>query len=164
MPYAETTLPAGTRSVGAARRFLEASLRKWGADALEWLATTVISELTTNAVLHARTPFTVRIDYADGVLRVEVTDGSPRPPVPHHYGVEATTGRGIALVQMLSRAWGFVPDGAGKTVWCELVADPASPDDLLDSDALIEAFAEPIEPEGPGWGGLGPDVTMARAA
>jgi Histidine kinase-like ATPase domain len=57
---------------------------------------------------------------AAGTVRVEVADGSSRAPVPRCAGSEATGGRGLALVDCLADRWGWSPEGAGKSIWCEL--------------------------------------------
>lgn len=80
-----------------------------------------------------------------GHLRLEVRDGSARIPHQRRYGTQATTGRGIALVDGLAVRWGVVPASDGKTVWCELSApDEAAEPDLsafltLDELAALEA-------------------------
>ena len=128
---AELALAASPASVAESRRFLRRTLRDWDADGLEWSATQALSELVTNAVLHAGTDVTVALALGrDGVLRLEVRDGSARIPQQRRYGAQATTGRGIALVDGLSDRWGVEPSGGGKTVWCEL-----TPADDLDEGA-----------------------------
>jgi hypothetical protein len=56
------------------------------------------------------------------VVRVEVSDGDPAPPVLHLPSTTRLDGRGMLLVHGMSRAWGVLdsPDG-GKTVWAELL-------------------------------------------
>jgi hypothetical protein len=56
-------------------------------------------------------------------LLVEVTDSSPARPQLRHYGTDATTGRGIALVEAMSQAWGVESSPTGKTVWCRVSPD-----------------------------------------
>ncbi|EST27592.1 ATP-binding protein [Streptomyces roseochromogenus] len=53
-------------------------------------------------------------------VRVEVADCSSRAPVPRCAGGDATGGRGLALVDCLADRWGWSPEGAGKSIWCEL--------------------------------------------
>ncbi|MEV8558122.1 ATP-binding protein [Streptomyces sp. NPDC051917] len=53
-------------------------------------------------------------------VRVEVADSSSRAPVPRCAGGDATGGRGLALVDCLADRWGWSPEGAGKSIWCEL--------------------------------------------
>jgi anti-sigma regulatory factor (Ser/Thr protein kinase) len=119
-PSAELPLPGEAQSAPAARRFLARTLDRWDSADLVPTASLLLSELVANAVLHAKTPILIRVaKLADG-LRLEVTDRSPRIPVQRHYQLDATTGRGMALVTSLARSWGVEPGGLGKTVWCEL--------------------------------------------
>ena len=134
------TLPAETSSVVQARRRARELLASWNAEVFEWAASQLVSELAANAVLHAGTSFEVALSLRGSRLRCEVSDTSPRPPRVRHYSLEASTGRGMQLVERLSTAWGIIPrpDG-GKTVWFEL--DPGFGDSLpepdLDSSALL---------------------------
>lgn len=107
-------------SVGLARRFVAETLAGWDVDHQADSAVSVCSELATNAVLHAQTPFTVRLKLRAGSLRIEVADDSPRKPRQRGYSRAATTGRGLAVVAGLSSSWGASAAGSGKTVWAEL--------------------------------------------
>lgn len=113
-------LDADPVSVGRARRFCTSTLREWGA-AADLVATCVllVSELSTNAVLHARSGFTVSLERAGG-LRVEVDDDDPRLPHLRDYRIDATSGRGMQMVASLARDSGAEATGTGKTVWFEL--------------------------------------------
>ena len=121
------TLPAELSSIGDARRFLRRSLAAWGVVDYDLGGPQVLTELATNAALHARSAYTVHLVMEAASLLVEVTDSSPAPPQHRHYGPDATTGRGIALVDALSTAWGVESSPTGKTVWCRV-----APDDVLD--------------------------------
>ena len=109
-----------TSSAGAARRFVRNTLEAWGADEHAETATLLISELVTNAVLHARSGPEVVLQFEDTVLRVEVHDRSPVLPARRHYGLQAGTGRGIVLVEEMASGWGAEPTASGKVVWFEL--------------------------------------------
>ncbi|CAN5735826.1 hypothetical protein BH24ACT4_BH24ACT4_00330 [soil metagenome] len=113
-------LEADPVSVGRARRFCASTLDEWGA-AADLVATCVllVSELSTNAVLHARSGFTVYMERSGG-LRVEVDDDDPRLPHRRDYRVDAASGRGMRMVTALARTSGAAPNGFGKTVWFEL--------------------------------------------
>jgi anti-sigma regulatory factor (Ser/Thr protein kinase) len=117
----ELTLPGVTASVPAARRFVRRTLASWELDTLVEAACLVVSELTTNAVLHARSEFTVRL-LLDGAgdLRLEVLDGSQRAPRPRSYSNGSTTGRGLSIVEDLVSTWGVEGRPDGKVVWVEL--------------------------------------------
>ncbi|MFI5942286.1 ATP-binding protein [Streptomyces uncialis] len=119
--------------VPLARDFARQALHDWG-----WLPAQgadrraaaedvllVVSELVTNACLHAEGPEDMTIGFGGKVLRVEVTDrgaGSPAPRTPHRAGRPG--GHGMFIVQRLCLDWGVVrtPGVSGKTVWAELGA------------------------------------------
>ena len=139
------------QSVGAARRAALRLLRASAPDLEDVLADdirTIVSELATNAVLHARTPFRISVAVAADRVRVAVHDGSAGRPRPSRLRDErASTGRGLHMVADLSDEWGVEPDpdGAGKTVWCDLsTARPAGGpvDGTDDLDALLARYDE----------------------
>ncbi|MFJ5268441.1 ATP-binding protein [Streptomyces sp. NPDC088358] len=119
--------------VPLARDFARQALHAWG-----WLPAAgadrraaaedvllVVSELVTNACLHAEGPEELRISCDNKVLRVEVSDrgaGQPAPRTPHRAGRPG--GHGMFIVQRLCLDWGVVraPGVTGKTVWAELGA------------------------------------------
>jgi len=80
----------------------------------------LVDELVTNAILHARTDATLVARVDDGHARVEVRDHSTLRPQPRHYSGDSVTGRGLHLVEALSRRWGVEPTEDGKIVWFEL--------------------------------------------
>ncbi|MGW4224811.1 ATP-binding protein [Streptomyces bauhiniae] len=124
--------------VGRARKWARSRLAGLGIAADEPLAETLIllvSELVTNAVVHTGRPALLRLSLPGGpppatpagaepaasvTVRLEVADASSRAPVPRCAGREATGGRGLALVDCLADRWGWSPEGAGKSIWCEL--------------------------------------------
>ena len=93
-------------SAGSGRRFLQETLASWDCpeDMIEQ-AIRVGAELLTYAILHAGTPFTVEVSYAEGVARVSVRDYSPAMAAVRRHRLDATTGRGLDLVGALSRRW-----------------------------------------------------------
>lgn len=151
MPHAEVTLPAVASSVPAARRFVESVLTSWGHPEQSWNAALLVSELSANCTLHARTDFTVRVELQEEQVRLQVTDGSLRPPALRDYGTTATTGRGLQLVAELSHDWGVDLHDHGKTIWLVLRQSQSGPTDAdeqdLDVDAFLAAFGED-EPDG----------------
>ncbi|MFJ2772206.1 ATP-binding protein [Streptomyces sp. NPDC087300] len=85
----------------------------------------VVSELVTNACLHAEGPDELWLSCDGKVLRIEVSDrgtGQPAPRTPHRAGRPG--GHGMFIVQRLCLDWGVVraPGVTGKTVWAELGA------------------------------------------
>ncbi|MEA3075843.1 MAG: hypothetical protein QOF60_751 [Actinomycetota bacterium] len=128
MPTASTTFPPDPASARACRRFLVGALEEWDAGEFADDAVLLLSELVTNAVLHAGTEIRVYVRLKTAarhgrVLRVEVRDGSPRLPAVRHYSMLSGTGRGLAMVAGTARKWDAeaLPSG-GKRVWFELAA------------------------------------------
>jgi anti-sigma regulatory factor (Ser/Thr protein kinase) len=117
---AQVVLPGRPSSVPTARHFVESILISWGESETAWTAALLVSELATNCALHARTDFGVRVTHSADRVLLEVYDASPRIPQPRAYGVQATTGRGLLLVDSLGVDWGVRPTPPGKTVWVEL--------------------------------------------
>jgi anti-anti-sigma regulatory factor/anti-sigma regulatory factor (Ser/Thr protein kinase) len=111
-------------AAAAARAFVREVLGYWQLalpdNTLVDRAVLVASELVTNAVLHARTELRLRLELRGDLLHLAVRDGNPRMLVIMP-GPEAEGGRGLWLVDQLTRAWGVNrhPDG-GKVVWCTL--------------------------------------------
>jgi anti-sigma regulatory factor (Ser/Thr protein kinase) len=109
--------PAALREV---RRFVREVLCAWGDDRQVLDAEIIASELATNAVKHAHSPFRVSLARTASAMRLSVRDTSfhqPRLQVRHtHDG----GGRGLAIVSELSSSWGTRSETDGKTVWAEV--------------------------------------------
>ena len=88
-------------------------------DTLETIAL-LVTELVTNAILHARTPLQLTLESRPGHVRICVEDESNEQPALRHYESDAVTGRGLALVQQLASSWGVDTTPSGKAVWCEV--------------------------------------------
>jgi anti-sigma regulatory factor (Ser/Thr protein kinase) len=89
-------------------------------DGLDTRVALAVSEVASNAILHARTPFTVRVLVDPDRVRVEVTDEDPHMPVRQDYSADSVTGRGLAIVEELSDRWGADGHDGDKTVWFEI--------------------------------------------
>ena len=123
-------LPAAPESIGAARAAVRRALVSCDLEALVETAQLLTSEVATNAVLHARTDFELRVERRGGRVRISVLDGSPALAARRRYGLDSGTGRGLGLVEALSAAWGCErADGWAKATWFEL-----DPDAVPDAD------------------------------
>ncbi len=124
-------------SVRAARLWVVDALRALGRDDLADAAELGVSELVTNAILHADPPIVVRVGGTPAHPRVEVHDTSAVPPRPRDMNDEerllATVGRGLGIVSMYSSTWGAEVSHQGKVVWFEPVAEPELSDGPLDA-------------------------------
>ncbi|WP_322973317.1 ATP-binding protein [Actinacidiphila soli] len=119
-------LPARAESVAYARGRTRARLARWNLDAgTRETAALVISELATNAVVHAGGE-TILCELADHGLRLYVAvhdhGVGPNSPRANPLPGEADSGRGLLVVQCLSDAWGVhdTEPGPGRVVWAEL--------------------------------------------
>ncbi|WHM33039.1 SpoIIE family protein phosphatase [Streptomyces sp. BPPL-273] len=170
---AHVALLGSSLAPGAARAMVRAALADWCARGLpgteqltEHLAAdvlVVVSELVTNAVVHAGTDVeVVCLMEETGTVVVETADHHPSraprggddetPADPSEYG------RGLRLVAALSEAWGITYRPGTKTVWARLPAARRETAADAGGDAVtaeqIEAYAGR---EGP-WTGHGPDA------
>jgi PAS domain S-box-containing protein len=129
--------------VSEARRAVRTALADLGSEETLETAELCVSELVTNAIVHAGTRIEVRVVEYDGGVRVEVEDGSPHRPVARNYTSLTATGRGLRMVDQLVTRWGARSHGEAKTVWFELGApsgDPATDDPVPDEEALAPAL------------------------
>lgn len=102
-----------------ARRFVQQTLAQ-AADDLRANASLLISEVVTNAVLHASGPVTVEVQQKGDAYRIAVSDGSRTPPTEKGYRTDDATGRGLHLLDCLAAAWGWKRTRSGKVVWFDL--------------------------------------------
>ena len=123
----ETELPARARSASQARAFVSRHLLDHKLAHLVDDIRLVVSELATNAMVHAQTPFTVTLGGFEDTVFLAVLDGSRVGPTLVIARDLDTSGRGVSIVQTLSRDWG-VRDrtSGGKTVWAEFDARKTS--------------------------------------
>jgi anti-sigma regulatory factor (Ser/Thr protein kinase) len=115
------------------------AMASWGiAGEVIETAALIASELVANAAKAAGVPadageagaasvgqILLTLCYARQALRIEVTDGSPSPPVLTRVPPDAESGRGMFIVDALTTEWSysFLPAGQGKTVYCVLPTD-----------------------------------------
>ncbi len=118
---------------------------RWGREEYDESGTLLASELVSNAVLHARSEVEISlVDLTEGVL-LEVTDLAPTLPVLRRHRREASTGRGLWLLDQYAATHGvdLTRPGTGKTVWavlCPEVLDPAE-----GSDAALATWLDQSE-------------------
>lgn len=154
-----TFAPAET-SVAAARRLVSSALTQWGADDLLDDATLLVSELVTNAVVHAGTDLDVAVILLAEAVEVAVTDRHPAralPGPPSGVDEDREGGRGLVLTAALASTWGIDYGERTKRVWFRLpLASGAVPppqfvelagdraDDAADGADGADATGEPI--------------------
>jgi anti-sigma regulatory factor (Ser/Thr protein kinase) len=120
---ASASFPFEARSVPAARRFVREQLSGYPQEMREAVEL-MVSELATNSIRHAGSGFEIAVR-AGKEVRVEVTDhgsGEPRLLSPQPTD---PSGRGLRIVEGLSKRWGISSRRGGKTVWFTLTSDSA---------------------------------------
>ena len=89
-----------------------------------------VSELVTNAVVHADPPITLAIELLGNAVKLTVADGGQGcPRLRRRRSPQANHGRGLQIVDALSAAWGTTLRSDGKSVWC-----------IIDDDVQTRAF------------------------
>ena len=152
-------LPPVLASAASARHLVRDALAQAGIDCWTTVDTAMllVSEVVTNAVVHANTPVEVHIAVRGPVVRIEAHDGSTTPPRLPHLDAGATSGRGLAMVDELATSWGSVVGPDGKTVWFELRDEP--PD-----GAVMPGGPAPAQSTGADPGPSDPRVPPSREA
>src|SRR5688500_11654112 len=108
-------------NVRAAREFVADALAEKGYEGDADTVLLLASELVTNAVRHAATPFEVTVDAGRDAVRVVVVDEDvDHGPRMRHPGPEDTNGRGLLLVDELAAGWGSNRLGTAKSVWFQV--------------------------------------------
>jgi anti-sigma regulatory factor (Ser/Thr protein kinase) len=103
-----------------ARAYVRQVLDGWGEGDRDGEAEIIASELATNAVRHARSPFRVSVNRTEEAIRIAVRDASTDRPRHIMRDDFEVGGRGVRLIAALSKAWGSSTEADGKTVWAEV--------------------------------------------
>lgn len=114
------TLAPELSSVRQARRLVQGVLRDWSRGDIADEVLLLTSELVTNAVVHARSEVQLTLVAMGNTVRVEVADSGHGNLQLREPDEEAVNGRGLLLVEKMSRTWGTSADEARKTVWFEV--------------------------------------------
>jgi anti-sigma regulatory factor (Ser/Thr protein kinase) len=130
-PRMDADLPPGPDMPAASRELVSRACEEWGVPRVRRLAELIISELASNAVLHARTRAVVTIRLLGGCLQLAVRDGDPRlvhhPPAGTHGAHHGEHGRGLLILDAMTDRWGSAPTGNGKVVWAQLAIPSPRP-------------------------------------
>ncbi len=149
-------MPCTPASVAFARRALSDELRAAGVfDQAVGDAALVISELMSNAILHAYPLPGERLKVAwvvdDGWVEVAVSDGgSATMPHAGHPTTASVSGRGLAIVAHVCRTWGVRTEEVGLTVWAVLPA-PAQARSGRGDQGARNPHSEAARTSGPHW-------------
>jgi MEDS: MEthanogen/methylotroph, DcmR Sensory domain/Histidine kinase-like ATPase domain len=108
-----------------ARHLVADMLRRWGyGDRVVDDVTLVVSELTSNAVRHAQSQFSIEVEVQEGsALRVAVEDRMPLAASMPNGGLIPQPLHGLSLIEALCAGWGVQRTRDGKIVWAELACE-----------------------------------------
>lgn len=118
--------PATSLAPRSARQFVAQTLQVWRRGDLVDDATLVVSELATNAVVHARSDFDVTLSRLNAGIRVTVSDSSQQAPVEMSGPRSEPGGRGLTIVGAIATRWDYDVSDRGKHVWVEFADQPSS--------------------------------------
>ncbi len=122
--------PSATAS-RLARDFVSRTCLDWGLAQGIASACLVVSELVTEGLRHAVTDMDLALARHGAILRLAVRDPSAHPPSAQDRAPDGLQGRGRALVEACSRAWGVLPTAeGGRVVWAVLDVTGPSPSAL----------------------------------
>ncbi len=126
MPPGRIVLPTDPTAAKQARDFLsEVCCGRHEASVLDE-AQLLVSELVGNAVRHGTPPIEMEVRCAGGnTLQVRVRDAAAGTPTPRVAAEMDEGGRGLALVDLISDAWGIEREARGKAVWFRLSLAPS---------------------------------------
>ncbi len=129
-------------AIPSARLHARLVVREWGLARLADPVELIVSELVTNALraspggggyplIGVPQPIGLRLGSDQRQVLVEAWDGSPAPPAMGPTSEESETGRGLLMVQAMSRRWGYyypavgtLPPAAVKVVWALIGPGP----------------------------------------
>lgn len=123
-PRARISLAADRCSPRRAREFVRRTCHEWQCESVLDAALLVVSELVTNAVLHAGTGSELRLTKIGGSLLIGVSDAGGGSPDVFDAGTEDEHGRGLVMISALSTAWGVDGDDHRKTIWAQVPIPP----------------------------------------
>jgi hypothetical protein len=104
----------------AARGFVLGMLGPWRGEQLAADTALVVTELATNAVVHAGSAFSVSLTLSGGAIRISVGDTLPLGPRGADQKLTAAPGHGLGVVAAMATRWGVETVPGGKAVWAEL--------------------------------------------
>jgi anti-anti-sigma regulatory factor/anti-sigma regulatory factor (Ser/Thr protein kinase) len=120
-----SSYPPTVETVAVSRRMVTDACRMWDIAHLVADAEVVVTELVSNAVLHAGTTLDLSVTYTGRNLHVAVRDRAVEPArLVGPMSVAEAGGRGLIIVEALAASWGCTPVRDGKVTWATLPRHP----------------------------------------
>ncbi|WP_406160589.1 MULTISPECIES: ATP-binding protein [unclassified Streptomyces] len=163
---------AEPEEVAALRRVVRLHLQLWGLSDVADVAEICVSELVANVIRHvgAGTPSTLVVEMNGTRLRVALRDPETRAlPTLLSAGPDDESGRGLAMLDVVSEQWGVILGAESKLVWCDLATPLVSAGGHIDdprvakSEACLTLYVGARESEHPGAGRVGVAVREEAA-
>jgi hypothetical protein len=116
--------PPNVHAPRLARAFVKDTLLEWHRRDDVDGCLMVVTELVTNAILHARSDCTVSLRRRPDGVRIVVGDANTETPVRRWPSPSVPGGRGLQLIESISHRWGHRTTDGGKLVWADVAATP----------------------------------------
>jgi CheY-like chemotaxis protein len=113
------SLPAESIAARTARGVVRDALQSVDRELVESIEL-LVTELVTNAVLHASSAPRLDVRVSRAAIRVEVFDNDATLPATRLRDGALAGGWGLHLVDRIASRWGSEPQPGGKVVWFEL--------------------------------------------
>ncbi|GAA1450244.1 hypothetical protein GCM10009602_46030 [Nocardiopsis tropica] len=155
LKVARREFPPAPETAAAAREFVHDTLLSWGVPDPFDDVILLVSELVTNAVIHARSSLDVTVRRAEGATEVMVTDSAPERAVPQAGPLAVDTspsrddersgGLGLALASAIASSWGVSYGRNDKAVWFR-IEDAPGEHPSLESPQVRRGPARQVRP------------------
>lgn len=120
----ERTVPPHSGSLSSVGSLVAEVCDRWRCATIAADVRAIVYELVSNAIRHAHTDASLRLNRRRDALTVTVVDGDPSPPamIAADPGHPRTAGYGLVIVDALARQWGYTRMAGGKVVWATVPA------------------------------------------
>lgn len=127
--WAQEVFPHREESVARAREWTGRRLAEWHVpQELREDARLCVSEAATNVLVHTeKSDLTLCLDlnHNEGLLHIHIGDAEPgKAPTPKSPSLESSSGRGLLLVEELTREWSVMYSDTQKTITCTFDVHP----------------------------------------
>ncbi|MFC7742825.1 SpoIIE family protein phosphatase [Nocardiopsis composta] len=163
MKVASREFPPAPESAGEARTFVRETLDQWAVGRSADDVVLLVSELATNAVIHAESPLEVTVRRSPGQVEVVVADRVPERALPQAGPLSVDTspstdnarsgGLGLALAAAIASSWGVAYSKEDKAVWFRVLDDEESAERPLAPPAPVRPQRRRAPRPGP-WAAL----------